>query len=78
KQEAGFQKVLIKPDLYSGLHYVKGQYDSIWGPISVDWKITGRKAELALVLPPNVTATVLFGSKRFDNITHDFRVQVNL
>ncbi|MFC5631649.1 MULTISPECIES: family 78 glycoside hydrolase catalytic domain [Streptococcus] len=78
KQEAGFQKVLIKPDLYSGLHYAKGLYDSIWGPISVDWKITGRKAELALVLPPNVTATVEFGSKRFDNITHDFRVNVSL
>ncbi len=78
KQEAGFQKVLIKPDLNSGLHYAKGQYDSIWGPISVDWKITGRKAELALVLPPNVTATVEFGSKRFDNITHDFRVNVRL
>lgn len=70
KQEAGFRKVLIKPDLKSGLHYAKGHYDTIWGKVSVDWKITGNQASLNLILPPNVTAEVVFGTEHLDNAKH--------
>ncbi|MGT2802933.1 family 78 glycoside hydrolase catalytic domain [Streptococcus henryi] len=78
KQEAGFQKVLIKPDLASGLHYAKGHYDSIWGPIAVDWKLIGDKAMLDVSLPPNVTADIEIGNQRFENIKHQFDTTVTL
>lgn len=77
KLEAGFQKVLIKPDLASGLQYAKGSYDSIWGSILVDWKLVGNQAYLALVLPPNVSADIEFGGQRFEGVQHRFEINLN-
>ncbi|MGT2750527.1 family 78 glycoside hydrolase catalytic domain [Streptococcus orisasini] len=78
KLEAGFQKVLIKPDLTSGLQYVRGSYDSIWGAISVDWKLIGNQVYLNMILPPNVSADVELGNHRFEGVRHQFETRVEL
>ncbi|MBD3948553.1 family 78 glycoside hydrolase catalytic domain [Tuanshanicoccus lijuaniae] len=72
KLEPGFKKVLIKPDFNCGLHYVRGFYDSIWGRISVDWKIISDKVYIEILLPPNVSAHVVVGEMNFENIKHKF------
>jgi alpha-L-rhamnosidase len=54
----GFKKIIIKPEVVSGLDWVKDSYDSIRGKIISDWKWDGNKFALAVTIPANTTATV--------------------
>jgi alpha-L-rhamnosidase len=62
-EESGYKKVLIAPDLKSGITWAKTQYDSIHGKISVEWKNEGTEKYIKVVLPPNASGTVVFDGK---------------
>jgi len=53
-----FKQIVIRPRVGGGLEWAKGTYQSIRGPISVDWKKTEESFSLAISIPPNSTATV--------------------
>lgn len=48
----------IRPRLGGGLEWAKGAYQSIRGPIAVDWKRTGDSVAIDISIPPNTMATV--------------------
>ncbi len=54
----GYQHIIIRPQLAAGLSWVEGVYDSIRGPISVDWKVEAGQIDLKVAIPPGTTATV--------------------
>lgn len=54
----GFDKAIIAPRIAGDLEWARGTYESIRGPISVDWKIEGESFSLAVDIPPGVVATV--------------------
>jgi alpha-L-rhamnosidase len=62
-EEAGYKKVLIAPDLKSGLTWAKTKYESIYGNISVEWKNDGTEKYIKVVLPPNTSGTIIFDGK---------------
>lgn len=78
KLECGYQSVLIKPDFNSGLRYVSGQYNSIWGPIEVDWQIVGNQISISVELPPNVSATIVLGDQVYKSVTHEFHTTLSM
>jgi alpha-L-rhamnosidase len=54
----GFQKIIIKPALVSGLAWTEAHYDSLQGTIVSAWKRDRRSVTLHVVIPANTTATV--------------------
>jgi hypothetical protein len=54
----GFKRVNIRPAPVGDVEWVQARYDSVRGPIESSWKRKGDAFELAIEIPPNVTATV--------------------
>lgn len=67
-QFPGFQRVVIRPEIPPDLDWVKGEYESIRGAISVHWIRKGRRLTLTIALPPNVTALVYMPSSNPDDV----------
>jgi alpha-L-rhamnosidase len=59
RQSAGYEKILIAPQIDPNLTWAKGSYDSVRGRIVSNWKIEGGKLKLNVEIPPNTTALVL-------------------
>jgi len=58
-EQPGFKHVVIHPRPGGGLTWARGSYDSIRGPIGVDWrKEEGEDFHLEVELPANTSATV--------------------
>jgi alpha-L-rhamnosidase len=53
----GFGKIVIRPVL-GNLDWARASYDSIRGPIAVNWERTGKRFNLRATIPPNTAATV--------------------
>lgn len=58
---AGYEEVLIKPDLTCGVDYAKGSFESVYGDIKVSWSNVENAAVLDVEIPPCVTAQIEFG-----------------
>ena len=54
----GYDKVVIEPDVASGLAWVRGHYDSVHGRIAVEWEKTEEGVSVRVEIPVNVTASV--------------------
>jgi alpha-L-rhamnosidase len=59
----GYQKIRICPDLTCGLTWAKGNFESIYGLISIYWEQQDDKAVLKVQIPPGVSAEVIFGGQ---------------
>ena len=58
-ENAGFQQIVIKPELGSGIDWANGSYDSEHGLISTSWVVTGgNHLALDVTIPVNTTATI--------------------
>jgi len=55
---AGFGQLLLHPRPGRPLTWARGRYDSVRGPVSCSWAVTGDTFRYEVSLPPNVTATV--------------------
>lgn len=66
--DVGFKKILIKPTPVGDITWARATYDSIRGPITSSWKITGNTFSLEVVIPANCTATVQFPPQFNDSI----------
>lgn len=56
--EPGYKKTLIAPVPGGGMQYAKTSYDSVYGTIASDWKLTDAGMALTVDVPANTTATV--------------------
>lgn len=54
----GFKKILIKPQPAGDLTFAKGSYNSPYGTITSDWKITNGKFSLKVTIPANTSAEI--------------------
>ena len=57
-REPGYQRILIQPQPGGDLTWAKVSYQSIRGPITTQWKITGGKFILHVAIPANTTAVL--------------------
>ncbi|MHB1921677.1 MAG: family 78 glycoside hydrolase catalytic domain [Chitinophagaceae bacterium] len=48
----GFKDILIRPRPGRGISFAKGSYATLYGKVSVDWKILGEKFYLQVTIPP--------------------------
>jgi len=62
-EHPGYKHFNIRPRPGGGLTWAKGQYNSIRGPIAVDWRQEGHTFKLEVGIPPNTTATVYVPTK---------------
>ena len=55
----GFKHVILQPNYGGTFTYAKGYYDSKYGRISADWKLSGDDFIYTVEIPANTTATVV-------------------
>lgn len=59
----GFEHIIIRPDFISDLTWVKGEYRSVKGLITSEWKREGDQVTLSVTIPANATATIVYGNR---------------
>ncbi|MGB9717303.1 MAG: family 78 glycoside hydrolase catalytic domain [Thermoproteota archaeon] len=57
-EDAGFKRIIIKPNPWRELGHVHASYESIRGTISVEWWFSSEAFHLQLILPANTSALV--------------------
>jgi len=65
----GYQRILIRPVIRSGLTWAKTSFDSIHGKIATSWKCEGNRLALEVVVPVNTTAIVCLPAADFSAVT---------
>lgn len=69
---AGFQHILIRPEVGPGINQVSGEYDSAYGKVTTEWKKDNSGVfTLTVTIPANSSATVHLPFKAGDQITAD-------
>jgi len=70
-QGGGFQSFVLRPGVLRepGLTWVKGRYDSAYGPIVSQWKIEAGKLVVHVVVPPNTTARLFLPVRNAKSVT---------
>jgi alpha-L-rhamnosidase len=56
----GYKHVLIQPQPGGGFTHVSASHLTPYGRIGSDWKLSGDKLQLVVVIPPNTTATIMY------------------
>lgn len=57
-EKPGFSHFYIEPKPVSDLKWVKASYESIYGVVSVDWRIENKEFTVNIQVPVNTTATL--------------------
>lgn len=57
-ENAGFERIVIKPLPAPQIHTVEAQYQSVYGPISSNWSQQGGRFTLGVTIPVNTRAEV--------------------
>ena len=73
----GYKHFFISPKPPKGLDWVKARYDSVRGPITVEWKKSGNGLNLVASVPPNTSATITLpngDTKRVESGRHEFTI----
>jgi hypothetical protein len=67
---AGFEKFFIapQPDPAAGLTWARGSFESGYGKIISDWKISAGKFTLRASVPANSSATIVIPNARADTV----------
>jgi alpha-L-rhamnosidase len=74
KAVAGFERITIKPHVGGGLKFARATYNSIRGPISTSWKLTGDKLALDVTIPANTMALVYVPTTDRTKVTESGRL----
>lgn len=62
-KQPGMKHLIIKPEPVGDLKFVKASTKSVYGRISVEWKLEGKQFNLHLTIPKNTTAEVYLPGK---------------
>ena len=71
----GFRQFIVKPGLAAApsVHWARASYDSIYGPISSQWRIGSGKFRLKVSVPPGTSAVVYLPAKDLKTVTESRR-----
>jgi alpha-L-rhamnosidase len=64
----GYRHFFIRPTVVGDITWVKAVYNSVRGPIEVQWKVENREFRLAVKIPANSTALVFIPGRRPEKI----------
>ena len=56
--EPGYKKFSVKPRFIQGIEWVRLRYDSVYGPIRVEWSCRNKAIRVEIEVPANTTALV--------------------
>jgi alpha-L-rhamnosidase len=73
----GFKNIIIHPQPVGDITWVKCAYDSIHGPIALEWHKTNVHFSMKLTIPANTTATVYVPAMSLDTVTESGRAVTN-
>ncbi len=59
----GFDTIRIRPLFDPKLDWAKASYQSVHGPIKVEWKKSGKSHQVNVAIPANTTAEIQFGDE---------------
>lgn len=65
----GFKNILVRPQPVAGIEWTKAAYESPRGKIQVEWRREPGQFVLAVMIPPNATATVSMPAAAAANVT---------
>lgn len=69
----GFNEIVIKPHYLEDLTWAKGEYQSVKGLITSEWRRDGNKIKLDVVIPENTSATIYIDKElKVDGGKHHF------
>jgi len=69
----GFKKIYLEPEMTGHLFWAKGEYRSVYGVITSDWKREGNVFHWNFTIPANTTASIYLPVKFTDDITEGGR-----
>ncbi len=67
--EAGFQKLLIRPEPGPGIDWIKASYHSLHGQIRSAWKRENGRLTFDITIPANSSATILLPTNSIEHLT---------
>jgi alpha-L-rhamnosidase len=67
--EPGYQKIIFNPHVGGNLTFAKADYNSVYGKILSDWKVSDHEFEFHVSVPPNTHAEVYLPSADKDGIS---------
>ncbi len=70
---AGFDRILIEPHVVGDLTWAQARYDSVRGPITSHWRISGDRLSLEVEVPINATAIVRVPTRDPSSVTEGGR-----
>jgi alpha-L-rhamnosidase len=73
---AGFDRIVIRPQLVNGLAWVRCSYRSVRGPVVVNWSSTGGRVDWQITIPVNATASIFIPAGRLDEVEEGREVRV--
>jgi alpha-L-rhamnosidase len=59
----GYKQIIIQPHVGGGLTWARGSYDCKYGKIVSEWKISGKRLIMNVIIPPNTTAIIYVPGK---------------
>jgi alpha-L-rhamnosidase len=68
---AGYKKISIKPHPGGNLTYANGDLESVYGKISVHWKIANKKFLMDVEIPANTSAMIYIPVSTAESITEN-------
>ena len=57
--QPAYKHIIFRPTPFQTFQWVKATYDSLYGRVSLQWKITNGKLEIVTEVPHNTTATII-------------------
>jgi len=57
-EDPGFHRIILHPQFDARLGEVKATYDSMYGPITSNWKVDGRSIKWDVVIPANASGLI--------------------
>jgi len=70
----GFDRILIRPQIFPGLEWVKSSHRTIRGPVESNWSVTTAGTAFEIVIPPDTTATIELPAGKGGFLTESGRV----
>ena len=66
---AGFEQIIIKPEIVGDLTWVKGEYNSLYGKIKSSWQLDGDILRMQVTIPVNTVATIYIPTSNVQSVT---------
>lgn len=70
RPDAGFKHFVIEPWITpNGPQWVRSEYESLYGNIVSEWKLSEKKLDMRVVVPPNTTAVLELPETYFSSLS---------